>query len=156
MPIQTISERMREIGLELPPAPKPVASYIPARIEGALVFVSGQIPVLHGTPMALGSVPIEVSLDDAILCARQCALNAIACAAEAAGSVDRLGGVVRVGCFVACGPGFTDHPQVANGASEILAQVFGEPGRHARSAVGCSSLPLGVPVEVEVTFRLAD
>jgi enamine deaminase RidA (YjgF/YER057c/UK114 family) len=152
----TISTRLAELGLELPKAPKPVASYIPARIESGVVYVSGQIPMRDGEPMALGSVPIEVSLEDAVLCARQCALNAVACAAEAAGSVDRLAGVIRVGCFVACGPGFAEHPQVANGASEILAEIFGEAGRHARAAVGCSSLPLGVPVEAEVMFRLAD
>ena len=150
---QTI-DRLAELGITLPAAPAPVASYVPARIEGSLAFVSGQIPLLDGKLMQTGSVPDQVSLDDAIACARQCGINALAAANEALGSLDRVAGVVRVGVFVACGAAFTDHPKVANGASELFQQVFGDAGRHARAAVGSSSLPLGVPVEVEVTFAV--
>jgi enamine deaminase RidA (YjgF/YER057c/UK114 family) len=151
----TPTQRLAELGLSLPPAPKPVAAYIPSTRSGQLIYVSGQLPFRDGALMATGSVPGEVDLETAQACARQCGLNAIAVAAAEAGGLDRIARVVRVGCFVACPPGYGDQPKVANGASELLASVFGEAGRHARAAVGCSSLPLNAPVEVEVIFEVA-
>ncbi|MEM7754820.1 MAG: RidA family protein [Planctomycetota bacterium] len=149
-----IGDRLSALGISLPRAPAPVASYVPVRLESGLAVVSGQIPIVDGSLMHTGSVPEDVSVEEAAACARQCGINALAAANEALGSLDRVAGVVRVGVFVACGAGFTAHPTVANGASELFQEVFGEPGRHARAAVGCSSLPLAVPVEVEVTFAV--
>lgn len=145
---------LESMGLELPPAPAPVAAYIPAVRTGDLVVVSGQIPVIGGEPMALGSVPSEVDLDLAVACAQRCALNGLAVVKAEIGDLARVRRAVRLGCFVACDGSFTDHPRVANGASELLGAVFGERGRHARAAVGCPSLPLGVPVEIEFTFEV--
>ncbi|MEM1185583.1 MAG: RidA family protein [Planctomycetota bacterium] len=149
-------QRLADLGVTLPKAPAPVAAYVPVRTEGGLAIVSGQVPFLDGQLLHTGHVGTTVSLEDGVACARQCAINALAAAKEALGSLDQIKGVVRVGVFVACAPDFTDHPRVANGASELLQSVFGESGRHARAAVGCSSLPLGVPVEVEVTLAIRD
>ncbi len=158
-----IEARLRELGLVLPDAPKPVAAYIPSRIAGNMLYVAGQIPFLNGTLIAKGKVGEGVSVEVGIACARQCALNGLAVmkgAIEAAGMAGGLGGlnrvrqVVRVGCFVACSPHFTDHSRVANGASELLLEVFGERGRHARAAVGAPSLPLDAPVEVEFVVEV--
>ncbi|GJM18287.1 MAG: hypothetical protein DHS20C14_05000 [Phycisphaeraceae bacterium] len=146
--------RLRELGIELPAAPKPVASYVPAVRTGNLVLVSGQIPMRAGELIARGVVPGQVSLERAIACARQCALNGLAVLKAEIGDLARVTRVVRLGCFVACGPALTDHPKVANGASELMFEVFGERGRHARAAVGCPSLPLGAPVEVEFMFEV--
>ncbi len=143
------------LGLALPQPAKPVAAYIPVRQSGNLLFVSGQIPSIEGKLIATGSVPDQVPLETAIQCARQCTLNALAAAKAELGTLDRIIAVVRVGCFVACGPGFADHPKVANGASELLVQIFGSAGRHARAAVGAPALPLNAPVEVEFLFELA-
>ncbi len=148
------NKRLADLGLSLPAAPKPVASYIPARRAGSLVVVSGQIPVVDGELMAKGAVPGEVDLLTAVACARQCLLNGLAVLAAEAGSLDRLDRVVRLGCFVACDPSFTEHPKVANGASDLLLEIFGDRGRHARAAVGCPSLPLGAPVEIEFMFEV--
>lgn len=148
-------QRIRELGLELPAAPKPVAAYAPATQAGRLLFVSGQLPFRNGELLARGSVPRDVSVESAQACARQCALNGLAAAANAlGGDLDRIERVVRVGCFVACEASFHDQPKVANGASELLVEVFGEAGRHARAAVGSVALPLGAPVEVEFLFKI--
>ncbi len=148
--MQSHSDRLRSLGIELPPAPKPVAAYIPFVRSGHLIFVSGQLPMRAGALAVKGPVPSVVSLEEAVDCARQCALNAIAVAADAAGGIDRIARVVRVGAFVASDDSFTEQPKVANGASELLVQVFGDAGRHARAAVGVNTLPLGAPVEVEL------
>lgn len=148
--------RLTALGVELPEPASPVASYVPAVRVGSLVTVSGQIPIIDGSLMAKGSVPSDVSVDEASACARQCAINALAALRREIGSLDRVRRVVRLGCFVACDARFTQHPQVANGASEFMQEVFGEAGRHARAAVGCSSLPLGVPVEIEFLFEVRD
>jgi enamine deaminase RidA (YjgF/YER057c/UK114 family) len=154
-PVSTPPEtRLRELGLELPTPPSPVAAYIPAKRVGNLLYVSGQIPMRGGAAMATGRVPDEVSPETARECARQCALNGLAVARAAAGSLDNIAGVVRVGCFVASAPGFGGQPAIANGASELMVEVFGEHGRHARAAVGSVNLPLNVPVEVEFLFEL--
>ncbi len=148
--------RLQQMGLALPPAPKPVASYIPAVLVpggvGNLVFVSGQIPMRDGALIASGSVPSRVSIETAQQCARQCVLNGLAALNAEIGSLQRLRRVVRLGVFVACEPEFTDQPKVANGASDLLVELLGEAGRHARAAVGAPSLPLGAPVEVEFVF----
>lgn len=146
--------RLAELGLTLPPPPKPVAAYIPTRRSGNLVFVSGQIPMRDGKLIAQGTVGAEVTMEVARECARQCVLNGLAAVKAEVGSLARIRQVVRVGCFVACERGFHAQPQVANGASELLMEVFGEPGRHARAAVGSIDLPLGAPVEVEFLFEV--
>lgn len=146
--------RLRALGHTLPPAPRPVAAYVPFVRSGNLVFVSGQIPMKDGSLMATGRVPDQVDMATAIACARQCALNGLAVVRDATGSLDRVRRVVRLGVFVSAQPGFHDEPKVGNGASELMVQVFGEAGRHARAAVGASDLPLGAPVEVEFVFEV--
>jgi len=151
----TISESLAELGIELPAVVPPVAAYVPAKAHGDLVFTAGQLPMVSGALPATGKVgegPGLVPAADATAYARQCALNAIAAAAAAVGGVDRLTGVVKVVGFVASVPDFTGQPGVINGASEVLGEIFGESGRHARSAVGVPVLPLDSPVEVEVVF----
>jgi len=149
-----VESRLRELGIELPPAPGAVASYVPVRVVGGMAFVSGQIPLVGGKPAAMGIVPTEVTPEAAKELARVCAINALAALKAAIGSLDRVRGVVRLGGFVASTPTFTGHPGVINGASDLILEVFGEAGRHARAAVGASSLPLGVPVEVEFVFEI--
>lgn len=149
-------EALRRLGHELPEAPKPVAAYVPAVRSGSLLFVAGQIPMSGGRLMMTGSVPGAVSLEDAQRCARQCALNGLAVAKAALGSLNAIARVVRLGCFVASEASFTDQPKVANAASELMLEVFGESGRHARAAVGSISLPLGAPVEIEFVFEVRD
>ena len=144
------AERLAELGLTLPPVTAPLAAYVPAVRTGAYVYVSGQVPVVDGKLPATGKVGAEVSPADAAGLARTCALNAIAAAAAAAGGLDLIRRIVKVTGFVASAPGFNGQPQVVNGASELLIEVFGEEGRHARSAVGVAELPLDAPVEVEL------
>ena len=144
------AERLAALGLALPPVTAPVAAYVPAVRTGAYVYVSGQVPVADGKLVATGKVGAEVTAEDAAAMARTCALNAIAAAAEAAGGLDRIRRIVKVVGFVASAPGFGGQPQVINGASGLLIEVFGEDGKHARSAIGVAELPLNVPVEVEL------
>ncbi|MBE7953567.1 RidA family protein [Microbacterium oxydans] len=151
----SVSARLAELGIELPPVAAPVAAYVPAVVHGGLVYTSGQLPFVDGALPATGKVGADVSAEDAKTYARTCALNALAAAADAAGGVDCIGGVLRVGGFVGSADGFTGQPAVINGASEVLGEIFGDAGRHARAAVGVAELPLGSPVEVEVTFLLA-
>jgi enamine deaminase RidA (YjgF/YER057c/UK114 family) len=147
--------RLAALGLTLPTPTKPVAAYVPARRAAGLLFISGQLASEAGKLPAGGAVPSAVGIDEAKRQARVCALNALAAAKAEIGSLDLIRGVVRVGVFVASDPGFGDQPKIANGASELLVEVFGDAGRHARAAVGCSALPLGACVEVEVVFELA-
>jgi enamine deaminase RidA (YjgF/YER057c/UK114 family) len=151
---RTILTRITERGLDLPPAPKPVASYIPVRVSGKLAFVAGQVPMLDGVVLHPGLLGDEVSVDDGAAAARQAALQALAALRETLGSFEPLAGIAQVTVYVASAPGFTDHPAVANGASDLLVDVLGEAGRHARAAVGMASLPLGASVEVAVTADL--
>lgn len=146
--------RIREMGLVLPVPATPVAAYVPTRVVGNLLFVAGQIPFLDGKLTATGPVPSAVALPAAQAAARQCALNGLAAARAALGTLDRVVSVVKVGCFVACGADFHDHSQVANGASQLLIDVFGDAGRHARAAVGAPSLPLNATVEVELILEI--
>lgn len=154
----SLSQRLAELGIEVPEVVPPVAAYVPAKVHGDLVYTSGQLPMVAGAMPATGKVGDGhglVPAADASACARQCALNALAAAAAAAGGVDRLTGVLKVTGFVASVPEFVGQPGVVNGASEVLGEIFGDAGRHARSAVGVVALPLDAPVEVEVIFTLA-
>lgn len=151
----SISARLAELGIELPAVAAPVAAYVPAVVQAGLVYTSGQLPFTDGALPATGKVGAAVDAADAQAYARTCALNALAAAADAAGGVDRIAGVLRVGGFVASVPEFSGQPGVINGASEVLGEIFGDAGRHARAAVGVPVLPLDSPVEVEVTFLLA-
>jgi len=154
----TVSGVLAGLGIDLPAVVPPVAAYIPAKAHGDLIYTSGQLPMVSGALPATGKVGDGhglVPASDAKGYARQCALNAIAAAAAVAGGVDRLTGVVKLTGFVASVPEFTGQPGVINGASEILGEIFGDAGRHARSAVGVPVLPLDSPVEVEVVFSYA-
>ncbi|WP_433584639.1 RidA family protein [Microbacterium hydrocarbonoxydans] len=151
----SVADRLAELGIELPAVAAPVAAYVPAVVHGDLVYTSGQLPFSDGVLPATGKVGAEVSAEDANAYARTCALNALAAAADAAGGIERIAGVLRVGGFVASTPDFTGQPGVINGASNVLGEIFGDAGRHARAAVGVPVLPLDSPVEVEVTFTLA-
>jgi enamine deaminase RidA (YjgF/YER057c/UK114 family) len=144
------AERLAELGLTLPPVAAPVAAYVPAVRSGDFVYTSGQLPTVDGKLPAVGKVGGEVSATDAAGLARTCALNALAAAASAAGGLDQIHRIVKVTGFVASAPGFSGQPQVINGASELFIEVFGEDGKHARSAVGVAELPLNAPVEVEL------
>ncbi|MFK7882929.1 MAG: RidA family protein [Phycisphaerales bacterium] len=154
MTTQTNSERLDALGVQLPSAPKPVASYLPVRIAGNVAYVSGQLPTIEGKLVETGTVPAQVSAETATNLARQCAINALAAIQQQLGSIDRVTGVIRVGVFVASSPDFGGQPAIANGASDLLAAVFGDAGRHARAAVGVASLPLNAPVEIEFMFEI--
>ena len=149
----TTGERLRELGLTLPAVAAPAGAYVPARRSGSLVFTAGQLPFVDGALAATGKVGAEVTPEQAHDLARACALNALAAVDQLVG-LDAVAGVVKVVGFVASAPGFTDQAAVINGASELLGEVFGEGGRHARSAVGVAELPLGSPVEVEIVVEL--
>jgi len=151
----SITARLSELNIELPDVVAPVAAYVPAVVHAGLVYTSGQLPFADGALPATGKVGAEITPEDAKGYARTCALNALAAAAAAAGGVEKIGGVLRVGGFVASDPSFTGQPGVINGASDVLGEIFGEAGAHARAAVGVAVLPLDTPVEVEVTFILA-
>ena len=152
-----IIQRMEELGLTLPPAPKPVGAYIPAVRTGNLIFVSGQVPFRDGKLIATGHVPSDISLEQAQEAARQCVLNGLAViASELNGHLEPVKRIIRLGVFVSSDPDFTDQPKVANGASQLLLEIFGEAGRHARAAVGSVSLPLGAAVEVEMLIEVAE
>ncbi|MCX4093647.1 RidA family protein [Nocardia sp. alder85J] len=141
------------LGVELPPVVAPVATYIPAVRTGSLVYTSGQLPFVNGVLPVTGKVGAEVSVEQATEAARLCALNALAAVHDLVG-LDEVVRVVKVVGFVASAPGFGDQPVVINGASEFLGEVFGEAGRHARSAVGVAELPRDTPVEVEIIVEV--
>lgn len=148
----SIVTRLADMGIELPPAAAPVASYVPVVVEGGLAFVSGQLPFIDGK-LVTGKLGTELGLERGIQAARACALMILA-QMEAADLLDRVTRVVKLGAFVACAPDFTDQPKVANGASDLMVEVFGDAGRHARSAVGVPVLPLGAAVEVDAILAL--
>jgi enamine deaminase RidA (YjgF/YER057c/UK114 family) len=151
---QSAYAKLEELGLKLPEVVPPVAAYVPAVQSGAHVYVSGQLPMADGKLLATGKVGGEVTPEQAKELAARCALNALA-AIEALVGLGRVTKIVKVTGFVASAAGFTGQPGVINGASELFGAVFGEAGRHARSAVGVSELPLGAPVEVEVIAQIA-
>jgi len=146
--------RLAELGIDLPPVAAPVASYVPVVVSGSLAFVAGQVPLSEGKLLWSGKLGAELDVPAGAPAARRCGLQALAALRSELGSLDRIRRVVRVGVFVASAEGFIDQPKVANGASDLFAEVFGEPGRHARAAVGVAELPLGAPVEVEVTVEI--
>lgn len=151
----SVTDRLAELGLSIPEVAKPVASYVPATIAGNLVFTAGQLPFVGGQLPATGKVGAEVSADDAKAYARTAVLNALAAVETAIGSVDRITRIVKLVVFVASAPEFSGQPAVANGASDTLVEIFGESGRHARSAVGVAVLPLDAPVELELIVEFA-
>ena len=145
---------LAEMGITVPDVVPPLAAYQPTARTGNLVFTAGQLPARDGEMIAIGKLGADVSEQQGYDCARQCALNALAAIRAEIGSLDAIKRVVKVVVFVASTPDFTGQPQVANGASELLGEVFGEAGKHARSAVGVSALPLDVPVEVEIVVEV--
>jgi enamine deaminase RidA (YjgF/YER057c/UK114 family) len=149
-----VAARLAELGLTLPTVATPLAAYIPAVKTGSYVYTSGQLPLVDGKLQGTGKVGDALTVEDAAALARTCALNALAAAADAAGGLDAIARIVKVTCFVSSAPSFTGQAQVANGASEFFLQVFGEAGKHARSAVGMAVLPLDSPVEVELIVEL--
>jgi enamine deaminase RidA (YjgF/YER057c/UK114 family) len=148
-------QRLADLGLEVPEVARPVAAYVPAVRTGNHVYTSGQLPMRAGQLIMTGKVGGEVTAEEAVECARQCALNAIAAVRAEVGDLSRVTRVVKVVAFVASSPDFTGQPGVANGASELVGAVFGDAGRHARSAVGVPVLPLDAPVEVEMIVEVS-
>lgn len=153
MTVKTPEQQLETLGVVLPPPPKPLASYVPWVRTGSLLFVSGQLPMTGGAILHPGRVGEGVTPEQAADCARVAAVNALAVAREALGSLDRVRRVVRLAGHVAAPSSFTEHPRVVNGASDFLLQVFGERGRHARVAVGAPSLPANACVELEILFE---
>lgn len=152
----TIEAKLAELGLTLPEPAKPVASYVPTVRTGNLVFCSGQLPFLKGQLLAIGPVPTAVDVPTAQAAAKQCVLNGLAALrAELGGDLSKLVRVVRIGVFVQSIDGFAEQPQVGNGASDLLVQILGDRGRHARTSVSVNALPLNASVEVEFLFEVA-
>jgi len=145
----SIDQRLAELGIKLPQAAAPVASYVPAVQFAGMLHVSGQISFAEDGSLIKGRLGEDMELDAGIAAARRCGIMLLAQINAALGSLDRVERIVKLGVFVNSAPGFTDQPKVANGASELMQEVFGESGRHARSAVGVAVLPLGVAVEVD-------
>ena len=154
--MSTPEERLAEMGLEVPEVAKPVAVYIPALRSGNHVYTSGQLPMRGGELILTGKVGGEVTPEQGVECARQCALNAIAAVRSVVGDLTAVKRVVKVVAFVASNPDFTGQPGIANGASELLGEAFGDSGQHTRSAVGVAVLPLDAPVEVELVVEVLD
>jgi len=150
MPTTTPEQKLRLLAIELPPAAKPVGAYVPAVRAGSLIFTAAQIPTKDGKLIATGKVPRDVSLADAQAAARQAVINALAAVRAELGTLDAVARVVRLNVFVNSAPTFTDQPKVANGASELLLEIFGDAGRHTRCAVGAAELPLDAPVELDL------
>jgi enamine deaminase RidA (YjgF/YER057c/UK114 family) len=151
----TIDARLAELGIELPQAAAPAGNYVPYVVSGNLIFVAGQLPLSNGELQYLGKLGQDFNVDEGYQAARLCGLNLLAQARAAAGDdLDRINRVVRLGGFVNSTPDFTDQPKVINGASDLMAEVFGDRGLHARAAVSAVSLPLGVAVEVDGIFEL--
>ncbi|HET6563090.1 MAG TPA: RidA family protein [Marmoricola sp.] len=151
--MSTPEERLAELGFDVPEVAKPVAAYIPALRSGNYVFTSGQLPMRGGELITTGKVGGSVTPEQAVECAQQCALNALA-AIKAEVPLDQIKRIVKLVVFVASTPEFTGQPQIANGASELVGEVFGDAGRHARSAVGVPVLPLDAPVEIEMIVEV--
>ena len=149
-----VEERLRELGVDLPAPTAPIASYVPVVVSGNLAFVAGQGAIEDGRAVSPGHVGAEVSVEEAQVCARRAALGALAALKAELGTLDRLRRIVNVTVYVASAPGFASQPQVANGASDLFADVLGDAGRHSRAAVGVSELPLNMPVEVAVVAEV--
>jgi len=150
-----IEAKLRDLGINLPSPPAPVASYVPTVISGNALYVSGQITSAPDGLRYVGVVGQDVLVEDAKAAARLCAVNVLAQVKAALGDLDRVKRCVKLSVFVNAAPGFTQHPEVANGASDLMVEAFGDAGKHARAAVGAGSLPRGVAVEVEAVFEIA-
>jgi enamine deaminase RidA (YjgF/YER057c/UK114 family) len=155
-PAPSPEERLSALGLVLPQVTPPLAAYVPAVRSGNHVYTAGQLPLVEGKLPATGKVGAQVSAAEASALARTCALNALAAVVSVTGSLSAIRRIVKVTGFVASAPDFTGQPQVVNGASELLLDIFGEAGRHARSAVGMAVLPMDAPVEIELIAEVAD
>jgi len=152
----SVDAKLKELGIELPTPPKPAAAYVPAVQSGNLVFISGQIPMVNGELQYVGKVGADLGLEDAQACARVCAINILANIKVACGGdLSRVTRVVKLGGFVNCTPDFNEIPQVINGASNLIGEVFGDKGEHTRFAVGAVNLPFGVAVEVEAIVEIS-
>ncbi len=149
-----IEERIKELGFQLPEAPKPVAAYIPALVEGSLVFTSGQIPVVKGNIKYTGKIGDKLTVEEGQKAAEICALNCLSVVKDIIGSLDKIERIVKLTVFVNSADGFSSQHLVANGASGLIGKIFGEKGKHVRSAVGVNELPLDVPVEIEMIVKI--
>lgn len=148
------SEKLAQLGITLPTVAAPVANYVPAVRTGNAIYTSGQLPFENGKLTCMGKVPVDADVAKAAAGARTAMLNAVAAAAQAAGGIDRISRVVKVGVFVNSATGFTEQPRVANGASDLLVEIFDDAGRHARAAVGVAELPLNAAVEVDLIVEV--
>ncbi|TEB05753.1 Endoribonuclease L-PSP [Pelotomaculum schinkii] len=146
--------KLESMGLRLPPVPKPVAAYVPAVMVGKYIYTSGQLPLVDGKLAYKGKMGCELTEDQGYTAAKICAVNCLSAVREMTGSLDHVERIVKVTGFVNSAAGFVNQPKVINGASELLGEIFGEAGRHARSAVGVSELPLGAAVEVEIVVKI--
>lgn len=151
----SIEDRLSALGIELPPVAAPVASYVPVVVSNGFAFVSGQVAMEDGKPIYQGRLGAEISVEEGMEAARRCALQALAALQAELGSLDRVRRIVKLTVWVASTDSFTNQPRVANGASDLLGEIFGDAGRHARAAVSAPVLPLGVPVEVEVVAEVS-
>jgi enamine deaminase RidA (YjgF/YER057c/UK114 family) len=149
-----IENKLRKLGFSLPETPKPIAAYIPAKRVGNLVFTSGQLPIVKGELICTGILGQDLEVEEANKAARICTINALAAIKGVIGDLDQIQQIVRVVGYVASVPTFTQQPAVVNGASELLLEIFGENGKHARSAVGMAVLPLNASVEIELTVEV--
>lgn len=149
----SIQQKLAALNIVLPPQSGPFGAYVPARRLGNLIYVSGQLPMKEGKLLAMGQIPSRCPIDVAKAAARQCVINALTAVNALPGGIDQVIGVVRVGAFVSSDTNFTQQPQVANGASEFLIELFGDAGKHVRAAVGVNTLPLDAAVEVEFIFE---
>jgi len=150
-----IERAMKDLGIELPEPAAPVANYVPCVIAGSLLYVSGQLPMHNGKLMFAGQVGADLFVQEAQMAARQCALNILAQARAALdGNLDRVVGIAKLGGFVSSTPDFTDHPEVINGASNLMVELFGDKGKHARFAVGVPSLPMNASVEIDAVIEI--
>lgn len=149
-------EKLKALGIELPPAPEALGSYVPARRSGNLVFLSGILPLVDGKILQTGKVGAELTLEEARREAQKAAINALSILKSYAGDLENVAGCVKVTGYVASAPGFTEQHKVLNAVSDLVAEVFGESGRHARAAVGVGALPLDAPLEVEFIFEVRD
>lgn len=148
----TAEARLKELGIQLPAPAAPAANYVPFVHMDKMLFVSGQLPLISGGPKYSGKLGEDYGVEDGQAAARACAINILAQAKAALGDLERIRRCVRLNGFVNAAPGFTDHPEVINGASNLMADVLGDRGRHSRIAVGCGSLPRNVPVEIDAIF----
>lgn len=152
--MSVVDDRLNKMGIELPEAAAPAANYMPFQLSGNALFISGQLPMKDGKVLYSGTMKPGMELDEGIMAARLCAINILAQVKTAIGDFDRISCCVRLGGFVSAAPGFTEHPKLINGASDLMVEALGERGRHTRFAVGASSLPLGALVEIDALFHL--